>query len=148
MNEKSRTLDKKLECLKTVLLNSLVHKRSNDQVRIYSQYIRYALDEFKDINFYQSEQARELKRKDVIHEHVIPHSVLMNKLLLLDPLTVDSIHFVIKKYYVICAITKEEDQLLTAKGLRSKMPKGWNEETDSVFARYDEVGIKFARKIN
>ena len=141
------TYKKKLECLKKVILNSLEHKRANDPVRIYSQYIRYALDEFKDINFYQSKEAKLLKRKDVIHEHVIPHSIVMNKLLTLDPLTTENIGTVIQKYYVICAITKEEDRLLTARKLRSEMPQNWDGEKDSVFARYEEVGIKFNKKI-
>lgn len=139
--------DEKIECLKKVILNSLEHKRSNDPIRIYSQYIRYALDQFKDINFYRSIGAKGLKRKDVIHEHVVPHSIVMNKLLTLDSLTNEKIESVIRKYYVICEITREEDRLLSAKGLRSKMPHGWNEEKDSVFARYEEVGIKFS-KIN
>ena len=48
---------------------------------------------------------------------------------------------VINKYYVICAITKEEDIKLNAAGLRSKMPAEWDEKNDSVFARYEAVEI-------
>ena len=48
---------------------------------------------------------------------------------------------VINKYYVICAITKEEDKKLNAAGLRTKMPPEWDEKKDSVFARYEAVGI-------
>jgi len=65
---------------------------------------------------------------------------LVDKLLTLVPLTNDNILKMLKKYYVICAITKEEDKKLNAAGLRSKMPDGWKED-DSVFARYEEVGI-------
>jgi len=47
----------------------------------------------------------------------------------------------LKRYYVICAITKGEDKLLTAAGLRSKMPDGWDELNDSIYARYEVAGI-------
>jgi hypothetical protein len=50
----------------------------------------------------------------------------------------------IKKYYVICAITKEEDRQLNAAGLRSKMPKD-REIDNNVFARYEAVGISVVK---
>lgn len=134
-----RTTEQKLECLKKVILNSQEHINANDPTRIYSQYIRYALDEFSRLNFHTSEEAKGLKRKDVIHEHVIPHSIVMKKLLSLDPVTTENIMSVIQKYYVICAISKKEDKLLNANGFKSKMPEGWDEETGSVFARYEAV---------
>lgn len=143
-----RTIDKKLECLKKVLLNSQWHITSNDPSRIYSQYVRYALDEFKYINLHISEKAKKLKRKDVIHEHVIPHAIVMKKLLSLDQPTTDEILLIIKNYYFLCLITKDEDELLTAAGLRSKMPQGWDEGKNSVFARYEKVGIKIHKISN
>lgn len=144
---KSRTHEENLECLKKVLINSLEHKRCSDPVRIYSQYIRYALEQFKNINFYESEYAKESKEKDIIHEHVIPFVVVRDKLLALNPLTIENIKSVINKYYFTCAVTTKEDHQLTENNLKSKMPEGWNEDKDSVFARYEEVGIKFTRKI-
>mgnify|MGYP000925907118 FL=1 len=65
----------------------------------------------------------------------------MNKLLSLETLNNENIMSVIERFYILCAITREEDKLLNAAGYRSKMPDGWNEETDSVFARYELVGI-------
>lgn len=140
-----RTNEQKLECLKKAILNSREHIRANDPTRIYSQYIRYALGEFSRLNFYVSGEAKGLKRKDVIHEHVIPHSIVMKKLLTLESLTSENVMSVIEKYYLICVITKKEDKLLTAAGLRSKMPDGWDEEDGSVFARYEAVGILIFR---
>ena len=136
-----RTLEQKLECIRKAISNAQEHIRAEDPRRVYSQYIRYALDEVSDLNFCRSNAARGLKRKDVIHEHVVPHSIVMSKLLSLDPLTHENIMSVINKYYVICAITKEEDKKLNAAGLRSKMPAEWDEKNDSVFARYEAVGI-------
>lgn len=136
-----RTIEQKLECIRKAISNSKEHISTNDPRRVYSQYIRYALDEVSDLNFCTSREAKGLKRKDVIHEHVVPHSFLMNKLLTLEPLTNENILSILKRYYVICAITKGEDKLLTAAGLRSKMPDGWDELNDSIYARYEKVGI-------
>jgi len=99
------------------------------------------LDEVKGLNFCTSKKAKGLKRKEVTHEHVIPHSIVMNKLFSLDSLTNENIMSIIQKYYVICAITKEEDKRLNAIGLKSKMPEGWDEANDNVFARYESAGI-------
>jgi len=137
-----RTEEQKLTCIKRAIFNAQEHVRANDPTRVYSQYVRYALDEVLDLNFYTSIEAKGLKRKEVVHEHVFPHSILLKKLLSLNPLTNENIMSVLQKYYVICAITKDEDKRLNAAGLRSKMPDGWN-DNDSVFARYEheEVGI-------
>jgi hypothetical protein len=141
MRVPKRTVEQKLECIRKVISNSKEHIESGDPKRVYSQYIRYALDEIKNLNFYTSKKAKGLKREDIIHEHVVPHSIVMNKLLSLKPLCNENIMEVLNKFYVLCAITKEEDKLLNAAGYRSKMPDGWNEDTDSIFARYEEVGI-------
>lgn len=137
-----RTIEQKLECIRKVVLNSKEHIRCGDPKRVYSQYIRYALDEISYLNFCTSKKAKGLKRKEVIHEHVVPHSIVMNKLLSLETLSDENIMRITGKFYILCAITKEENELLNAHGYRSKMPDGWNEETDSVFARYKAVGIE------
>ena len=69
----------------------------------------------------------------------------MEKLFSLSPVTNESIMGVLSKFYIICRITKEQDKQLNAAGLRSKMPMGWNEDEDSVFARYEAVGISVVR---
>ena len=136
-----RTIEQKIECIKKVILNSQEHIKAGDPTRVYSQYVRYALDEVKGLNFCTSKKAKGLKRKEVTHEHVIPHSIVMNKLFSLDSLTNENIMSIIQKYYVICAITKEEDKRLNAIGLKSKMPEGWDEANDNVLARYESAGI-------
>lgn len=139
-----RTLDRKIECLRKAILNSRQHRLAGDPQSIYSQYIRYALHDFVYLNICTSIEAKDPKRKDVIHEHVIPHIIVMNRLLKLDSLTDDNIMEVLKKYYIICKITKEEDRRLNAAGLKKKMPPEWNEEEGCGFARYKhhEVNIE------
>lgn len=91
-----RTIEQKIECIRKAVLNAQEHIREGDPRRVYSQYLRYALDEVSDLNFCVSSSAKGLKRKHVIHEHVVPHSIIMNKLLSLNPLTHETIMTVIK----------------------------------------------------
>ncbi len=141
-----RTIEQKLECLKAVICNSQRHVRAKDPRRIYSQYIRYALDEFVNLNLCSSVEARGLARKHIIYEHVVPHSIVMDRLLSLNQPTNDELLSVIRKFFIICTITREEDKRLNAAGLRSKMPEGWNDKSDSVYARYDAVGISIIER--
>ena len=139
--KKQRTNQQNLECLKKAINNSKEHIRNGDPTRIYSQYLRYCLDEFARLNFCSSVKAKGLQRKDVVHEHVVPNSFIMNKLLSLEELTDESIMSVLQKFYIICKISKDEDKSLNRAGLRSQMPEDWDEENDSVYARYEQVGI-------
>ncbi|MEK9713629.1 MAG: hypothetical protein VW258_13780 [Thalassolituus sp.] len=141
MINKNRPDKEKIECLVRVILNIKDHLKYGDPKRMYSQYLRYALDEVSHLNFCYSRNAVGLKRKDLVHEHVVPHSFVMEKLLSLEEVTPEKVKIVLEKFYIICAITKDEDRKLTAAGLRSKMPESWNEYDDSVFARYEAVGI-------
>mgnify|MGYP000689171691 CR=1 FL=1 len=136
-----RTEKQKIECLSRAIKNAKEHVQAGDPPRVYSQYIRYALDDFARLNFFMSHEAHGLSRKDVIYDHVVPHSFVMSKLLSIDPLSNEAIMDVLKKYFFICVISRREDELLTAAGLRSKMPDGWDEESGSIFARYEAVGI-------
>ena len=139
-----RTDLQKLECLRKAISNSKEHIKAGDPTRIHSQYIRYALDEFVSLNKCFSTKAVDLNRRDVIYEHVVPHSVVMKKLLELDSLTDENIMSVLKKFYVICVITKEEDKRLSAAGLRRDMPHQWNHENDSIFARYEHEKVQIS----
>lgn len=146
-SKNKRTLEQKLECLRKAISNSKEHILAGDPLRIYSQYMRYALDQFIYLNFFTSAEANGLDRQYVIHEHVIPHRIVMKKLLDLHPLTDENIMFVLKRYYIICKITKEEDGRLSNVGLKKKMPPEWNEEDGCVFARYKhrEVNIEILK---
>ena len=55
-----RTIEQKLECIKRVIFNTKEHIRYGDPKRMYSQYIRYALDEVSELNFYTSKRAKGL----------------------------------------------------------------------------------------
>ena len=137
-------LERKLECLRRVIRNCREHVEAGDRRRIYSQYLRYALNEFDGLNFYHSVAAHGLNRSEVVYEHAVPHGFVMGKLLALGSLDDESIMAVLRRFYVICVITRDEDKQLNRAGLRSKMPDGWCEKTSSVFARYEVVGIKVA----
>jgi hypothetical protein len=132
-----------LTCLKNVVLNAQAHQKAGDPTRIYSQYIRYALNQFDKHEGIRltSRKAKGKVRPAIVHDHSIPHSFVLNKLLALKNVTNEALKEVINKHYRIGIITKEEDELLTRSGLRKKMPDGWDEKSGSVYARYEKVGI-------
>ena len=136
-----QTEQKRIECLRKALKNAHEHIEAGNRPRIYSQYIRYVLDDFRDLNFFKSEEAECLPRREVRYDHVVPHSWIMNKLLGLNSLTDESILSVLEKYFFICAISKREDKLLNDAGLRAKMPKDWDPDKGDVFERYKIAGI-------
>ena len=74
------------------------------------------------------------------YEHQVPLSII--KALVAasgyDPLHAEEI---LKDYFQIVWITKEEDKVLKQHGLNSKMPAGWK-IGDAPDARYQEAGIK------
>lgn len=140
-----RTNEQKLECIRKAILNSQDHCKANDPARVYSQYIRYAMDQFSRLNLYISENAKGLTKNDIIFDHVIPQCIVARMLLKLVSPSNEDIMNVIQNHYVICKITKTEDNLLTTNCLKSKMPEGWDEKTGRVFARYEAVGIEFCR---
>jgi hypothetical protein len=75
----------------------------------------------------------------LVHEHVIPKGIVIKRLLELPDKTADSVNELMAKYCIGAVVTKAEDDRLNSRGLRSKMPDGWNE--DDVWARYKEAEI-------
>ena len=103
--------------------------------------MRYTLHQFKDVNAYSSNGALQSDNKKIVLDHVIPHSIMMDKFIQLEPLSHDNLLRVVKNYLIFCRISHEEDKCLNQAGLRSKMPCGWDEYTGDTFARYNAVGI-------
>lgn len=126
------------------MLNAQAHQKAGDPTRVYSQYIRYALNQFdkQEGITLSSRKAKGKVRPFIVHDHSVPHSFVLNKLLALKNVTNQALKDVIEKYYRVGIITKEEDRLLNSNGLRSKMPKSWDGNSGSVYARYEVVGIK------
>ena len=85
---------------------------------------------------------RDLRECNV--EHVVPQMLIVNWLMDMPPLTKDKVGALLKKYFRVLLITKDEHARLNASGLRSKMPENWDEE--DVWARYRAVGIESTRK--
>lgn len=140
-------LGPELAMLVMVIENAKKHKDLGHTTRIYSQYLRYAMDEFAYVNLHQSDEAKGKTKKEVVRDHVVPHSLVMDKLFAIKELNQNSVWRVIKKYYIICSITKEEDRKLSSKGFKSKMPNGWCENEENLFARYEEVGINYSKQL-
>jgi hypothetical protein len=70
----------------------------------------------------------------LVHEHVVPKGIVIERLLNLPHKTADSVNELMVKYCKGAVITKDEDADLNRLGLRSKMPTGWDGK--DVWARY------------
>ena len=128
-------------------MNAQQHIRAGDPKRMISQYIRYALDQIRNEYLYVSKKA-EKPNDGIIRDHVVPHVIILKKLLALNPVSIEGVEDIIDRYYVICAITRDENKMLNDAGLKSKMPDGWEESRgQEPFARYDHVGIKYSKKV-
>ena len=148
MKKIQRASDQKLECIRKAVKNAQEHMSAGDPKRMVSQYIRYALDQVSNDNLYVSREAEDPNKNiGVTRDHVIPHVIILEKLLALNPLSIEGITDIIERYYMICSITKDENKMLNDAGLKSKMPIDWKDVgLDDRFARYDHVGIKYVKK--
>jgi hypothetical protein len=88
-----------------------------------------------------SEAAWEIQGQQnmLVHEHIIPKSIVIQRLLALSTATTDSVNQLLTSYCKGAVITRDEDARLNSHGLRSKMPTGWDEK--DVWARYTYAGI-------
>ena len=74
-------------------------------------------------------------RTDLRLEHIVPRKVVDAKLQAIDLTNIDALRLFLVENLLISFITIEEDDRLTAAGLRSKMPDGSN----APLARYAAV---------
>ncbi len=81
---------------------------------------------------------KELNECDV--EHVVPQMEIVNMLMDMNPLNKLEVEKLLKKYFRVLLVTKEEHRRLNASGLRSKMPDDWDRK--DIWVRYKFVGIE------
>jgi hypothetical protein len=91
----------------------------------------------KNIPRSQSAQQVDLKECDV--EHAVPQMEIVNILMDMEAITQSKVEALLKKFFRVLLVTKEEHRLLNSSGLRSTKPKGWDGK--DVWARYKAVGI-------
>lgn len=97
----------------------------------------------KNCHFISSAAARVLgglSSTRLVKDHCVPVSVLREIIFDSHALTTEYVEQLMLRFYRVGVITKEEDDLLTAEGMRSAMPDGWT-AGDNPFARYDHVGV-------
>jgi len=76
----------------------------------------------------------------LVLEHVVPVSLINEKVLSLEKPTKFQVAEVVYEWTVLATVTREQHQLLRARGLNDRMPSGW----DGVdkFARYKTCSIQ------
>ena len=135
-----------------------MNSRSNlfSVVKGYVQFLISVADEKFSLNLIQMlnrQQGQILRRlakrqgiKKDIWDHVIPTSYVVSEIMAMLKLgCLNDLEKLLRLYSEAGqkSITKAEDAKLTQKGLRNKMPTGWNwrNQDANPFARYVEAGI-------
>lgn len=90
-----------------------------------------------------SEAAKGAPLNECDVEHAVPLMWIVNELMGMAPLTKVRVRNLLKKYYRVLLVTKDEHRQLNASGFRSTMPPDWNGQDP--WARYTAVGIKPAK---
>ena len=78
--------------------------------------------------------------KMLVHEHVMPKKIVIERLLQLSTPTTSSVHQLLESCCKGAVVTRTEDATLNRLGLRSKMPHDWD-GTD-LWARYKAAKIR------
>jgi hypothetical protein len=79
----------------------------------------------------------------LVRDHSIPFSYIQNMLLELREVNKISVRNILEQNLCACIITREEDRVLSSKGLGKKMPKNWDGKDK--MARYKFVNIVFEK---
>jgi hypothetical protein len=88
----------------------------------------------------RSKAALNLPLSKCVVEHVVPQMVIVNRLMDMEPLTVESITEFLTSAYTVMLVTLDEHARLNTSGLRSVMPHDWDGRDN--LARYAAVGIE------
>jgi len=88
---------------------------------------------------YWSEAALAASGAPLIHEHVVPKSVIISRLFALSEPTPDAVKDVLEQLCIGVVVTKHENLPRNALGLRSVMPADWCGANP--WARYEAAGI-------
>lgn len=88
----------------------------------------------------RSGKAAGLALKECVVEHTVPQQVIVNMLVDHQNLSTKEVESILKKFFVVRLVSKDEDAQLRSSGLRSVMPDDWDGRDP--FARYRKVGIQ------
>ncbi len=94
----------------------------------------------------RSKASQGLPLSECVVEHVVPQMAVVNRLMEMEPLTIDAITEFLTSCFTVMLVTHDEHARLNASGLRSTMPRDW--DGADIFARYAAVGIEAATNIN
>ena len=86
-------------------------------------------------------------RKQLVHEHVVPKSVIIRELRKLERIAdTEGVRVVLDRLCIGAVITKDEDRQLSQLGFRKRMPVGWEASGDP-WARYAAAQIDVRRAV-
>lgn len=113
-------------------------KAAGAKATVYNVLLRYAIEAHYECKVYATNLAKQAPKSEQIVEHVVPLRVIRDALFALDEVNDETVKDVLDRLYVLCIVTKTQDDLL--KEHKSTMPKNWNGV--DVWARYRAAGLK------
>jgi hypothetical protein len=78
--------------------------------------------------------------KGLIHEHVVPQRLIINKILSQE-MNESTLFDFLTKFCKAAIISKDEDRILEKK-LRNTMPENWDWNETTIYARYTATGLQ------
>lgn len=93
-------------------------------------------------------QLENRNQRDLVLEHIVCKNIYYGRLkdLLFTGKLTDKIVFeILDKYYITALVTKREDQILDAAGLRTKMVADGEWDGKDIFSRYTATNIELIR---
>lgn len=95
----------------------------------------------------KSAQGKFTDERELRHDHAVPKKYLIGRLAeRRGSATVERVRLLLDAHCIGVVITRDQDNLLTKKGLRASMPPGWD-GTDPL-ARYRAAGIALKTNID
>ena len=91
-------------------------------------------------NVRRSKAAKDKLINECDVEHAVPLMWIVNELMKMNLPTKIRVRNLLRKYFRVLLVTKEEHRKLNASGFRSTMPQDWDRRDP--WARYTAVGIK------
>ena len=120
-----------------------VKHHTRTAVREASNHVAYSSGRGKETAEHMSEAAHELMKNgdflELIHEHVVPVSVLYKKVMALQNINTESVAELVEQYGVRAVIAKKHNDQLKLCGLIKEMPE--NCIDSDVFSRYATAKI-------
>lgn len=80
------------------------------------------------------------KKAKLVHDAIVPRAYLRNRIMKMRKPGAPDLHKFLEEFCIGVVITKKEEEMLNALGLKTTMPEGW--DGNNPWTRHQAAGIK------